>query len=424
MGKESFTFMTRSECDAGEIYAIAHRMKDKVPKAVAMAERAISLGLDSNAFRQQILDNLPQATAVQPTLDPARAIGSRELSQYSISRAVRGIINGRLDGLESEINAEMAMQLGRSAEGFWVPWESLQRNAVAGTGTLGGYAVSTPNLGSEFIKLRRNTPRIFELGARRIPLPSPVTIPRQSAAGTVNWAASETAASTLTGITFEQVTLTPKCMSVWQQYSKQLLVTSNPAIDSLINEDIVATLALELDRAALHGSGGAQPTGIASTAGITTVAFGASGGSFTTANALGVFSSLEAAAAADNADDQAFAFLVNAKTRAKLKTISKTGTDSEMVWEKGNTILNYRTAVSNQIATNLTKGTATTLCSAIFAGAWDQLLVGVFNNGAVDLVIDPYSLSSNAVVRVIAHQWVDTAVRRPSEFAVVLDLIN
>jgi hypothetical protein len=73
--------------------------------------------------------------------------------------------------------------------------------------------------------------------------------------------------------------------------------------------------------------------------------------------------------------------------------------------------------VTQQIATNLTTGTATTICSAIFFGDWNQLIVASF--GATDLVVDPYTLAVNGVVRIIARRWLDVGVRTPESFAVL-----
>ena len=71
----------------------------------------------------------------------------------------------------------------------------------------------------------------------------------------------------------------------------------------------------------------------------------------------------------------------------------------------------------NQIATNLTTGTATTICTAAFFGNWNELLIAQFNGGATDIVIDPYTLAVNGVVRVLARRWVDVGVRHAASFA-------
>ena len=77
----------------------------------------------------------------------------------------------------------------------------------------------------------------------------------------------------------------------------------------------------------------------------------------------------------------------------------------------------YKAAVSNQILTNLTTGTATTICSAIFFGNWNELLIASF--GSADLVVDPYSAGANGVVRLYARRWCDIGVRHAASFSVL-----
>jgi HK97 family phage major capsid protein len=408
---------------AKDILNIVKNLGNRVPNARELADKAISEDWDVSRFQAEVLNQLPEAKPV--TRAPEADISVKDLSKFSITRAINGIMSGRLSGLEAEVNQEMERQLGQSATGFWLPGSVLARNAIAGTGTLGGMVVSTPNLGSEFIELLRAKAVVGQLGARMLNLQNPVTIPRQNAAGTVNWTNGETAAATLAGINFTQLTLTPKCISAVQQYSKQLLATSNPSIDSLIRDDITNEIALAIDLAAFHGTGATgQPTGIAATTGIATVALGSNAAALSTANAYTSFVSLETEIATDNADVAAMAYVVNAATRGKLKSIGKTGTDSVFVWESGNTVNGYRTAISNQLSTILTKGTATTICTAAFFGNFSELLVADFNGGATDLVVDPYSLSVNGVVRIVARKWVDLGIRHPQSFSMIADILN
>ncbi|MEI6566581.1 MAG: phage major capsid protein, partial [Verrucomicrobiota bacterium] len=305
---------------------------------------------------------------------------------------------------------------------FWMPPQ--QRSYVAGTGTLGGMVVQTGNLGGEFIEMLRNAPMVERLGARVLNLSTPVTIPRQSGAGVANWV-GESVAATLAAGNFEQLTLTPYGVSAFQQYSKQLLYTSNPSIDMVIQDDINQIIALAIDRAALHGTGSGQPTGIAATTGIGTVSVAMLAASALSSTLFPFMVSLETAISSANADGGSVAFLVNAKTRSALKSTLKFAVNgSEPIWENPSTpggfstIAGWRAETSNQISTNLTAGTAAAICTAIFAGNWNDLLLAKFNGGATDIVVDPFSLAQNAVVRVIARSWVDIGVRHAASFAI------
>jgi HK97 family phage major capsid protein len=96
-----------------------------------------------------------------------------------------------------------------------------------------------------------------------------------------------------------------------------------------------------------------------------------------------------------------------------------TSTDTP-VWD-GRTPLTpvngYRAEVSNQVANNLTTGTATTITTPVFFGNWSELLIASF--GSTDLVVDPYSAGANGVVKIYARRFVDLGVRHPSSFCLL-----
>jgi HK97 family phage major capsid protein/HK97 family phage prohead protease len=407
-----------------EIRAIADRLDGKVPEVRQMALRAEKEGLSVEQFRTQVLEAMPKVQpirAAQPLEIPVR-----EWSKYSLSRAILQKADGKLDGFEAEVSQEVALKRGMQAGGFWVPPEAfaanMGRSFVAGTGTLGGNIIETSNLGDQFIELLRNRTQVMRLGATVLNLDNPVTIPQQNAAGSVNWV-GETVASTLSVGNFTQITLSPKGVSAFQQYGKQLLATNNPSIDRIVRNDILQILGIAIDLAALHGTGAnSQPTGIANVTGIGTVTLAANGQALGNSTAYPALVSLETAIATANADVANMAYLARASHRGTLRTQPRFANTNTPVWESapGNVdgmVNGYRAAVTNQIATNLTTGTATTITSAIFFANWSELLIANFNGGAIDLVVDPYTLAVNSVIRIIARQWVDINVRHAASFA-------
>ncbi len=93
-----------------------------------------------------------------------------------------------------------------------------------------------------------------------------------------------------------------------------------------------------------------------------------------------------------------------------------------MVWEANASPLNgYPAHVTNQVASDLTRGTGTGL-SAIFFGNWADLIIGHW--GTLDILVDPYTGGTSGTVRVIALQDVDVVVRQPASFAAMLDAIT
>lgn len=414
-----------------EIDGIAARLKGKVENVEALAAQARNENWTVEQFRREAFNRLPAVVPIRAA-EPLE-VKPKDWARYSIRRAIAMQcpgMNEKRDGIEEELSQEISIKGGKRSEGVWVPREAMVmagRNFIAGTGTLGGMLVQTDNLGSQFIELLRNRAKVAMLGARMINLSNPVTIPRQNAAGAVNWV-GETVAATLATGNFTQITLSPLGLSAFQQYGKQLLSESDPSIDTLIRDDIMQIIALEIDRAVLHGSGAPQPTGITGTTGVTTIALGANGAAFSVANGRASVVSLETAVATANADVGTLAYLTNAKMRGRLKMIDESAATNtaRWVWTGGvnGEVNGYRAEVSNQVSSIQTQGTATTIASSVFFGNWQDILVASFNNGATDLVVDPYVLAANAVVRVIARHWTDVAVRHPASFAVLLGVLD
>jgi HK97 family phage major capsid protein len=412
-----------------EIEAIAKRLESRVDNHALqqLKNRAIAGSLSLDAYRESCMALLPSVQPVR-TAKPL-AVKPSEWKNYSLARAILAQIDGghSVDSaFEREISQECAIQQRSKPQGLFIPPEVFSRNFVAGTGTLGGMIVETSNLGDQFIELLRNKAKVLQLGARVLNLDNPVTIPRQNAAGSTNWV-GETVAATLSTGNFTQITLTPNAVSAFQQYSKQLLATNNPSIDSLIRNDILQELGLAVDLAALHGTGSGQPTGIAGTTGIGTVELAANGQALANTTAYPAMVSLETSIAGNNADVGSMAYLMRAGHRAGLKTVQRFSSTDSPVYETrrsdagelSGSVNGYRAEVSQQISTTLTTGTATTICSAIFFGVWSECIVAQFAGGNTDLVVDPYTLAVNGVVRIIARRWVDIGVRHPASFAVL-----
>ena len=97
----------------------------------------------------------------------------------------------------------------------------------------------------------------------------------------------------------------------------------------------------------------------------------------------------------------------------------------ERLWDTraGDRPLNgYRTAVSNQVPSDLDKGTSTGVCSGIIFGNWADLIVGMW--GGLDIQVNPYSLDTTGAVRITAFQDVDVAVRHPESFSAMQDALT
>lgn len=351
-------------------------------------------------------------------------MGERDLRHYSLIRAIRAAATGDWRGaeLEREASEATAKRLGRDPQGFFVPQDWLEhRDLVKGTPAAGGYLVATDLLAQSFIDLLRNRMMVQRAGATVLGgLVGDVAIPRQTGGATAYWVA-ESNAPTESQQAVDQVALTPKTVGAYTDISRKLLKQSSIDVEAFVRRDLATVLALAIDYAALHGTGSSnQPTGIASTSGIGSVVGGTNGAAPTWEHIV----KLETEVAVDNADVGALAYMTNPKVRGKLKATPRTPTYGDiMVWEGNDTPLNgYPAYVTSQVRSNLDKGTSTGVCSAIFFGNWNDLLIGMW--GALDILVDPYSNSTSGTVRIVAFQDVDIAVRHPESFAAMLDALT
>lgn len=422
-----------------EVISIVERLQKQYPEVIQLAKRHAFGEISLVEFRDLAWKLTTQASK-DPSLgarefDNTLGLSRQELAKYSWRRAIQMAGDPRMQGFERELSDAAVKKYKveqRGPTSIIIPYDILawsQRDQLVATASLGGNVVETTLMAGSFIDILRNRMLVARAGATMLPgLVGNIAIPRQSGAASTTWAGSEAATVAESSVTFDQVTLTPKQITARVDYSWLLLQQSTPAIDGLIRSDFQNVLARAIDLAALHGVGSVgQPTGIAATSGIGSVTGGTNGAAPTWANIVG----LETEVAIDNADIGTLAYLTNARVRGKLKTTLKggtTATDGIYIWPEGPindgfSMLNgYRIGTTNQVASNLTKGTATTVASAIFFGNWADLLIGMWSG--LELLTNPYTQASARVIETYAYQAIDIAVRHPESFAAMLDALT
>ena len=402
--------------------------------ATELAEAAIADGRSVEQFVRDFNAAAPDSQAIRAAEDPAIGMNGQERQNYSFVRLLNAIANPQdrraQEAAAFEIECSNAAQAQRSdgeMRGFTVPVDVLrpsragsQRDLVVGTPTAGGNTVATDLLAESFIDLLRNNMALQGLGARMLTdLNGNIAIPRQTGGATAYWVA-ESGSPTETQQAFDQVAMTPKTVGAFTDISRKLLLQSSIDVEAFVRQDLAVTLALAIDLAGINGSGSAnQPRGVLNTAGIGSVVGGTNGAAPDYTDIVG----LETAVAVDNAAIGSLGYLTNAAVRGKLKLTEKfAGTNGNPVWEDGNNLNGYNAAVSNQVPSDLTKGTATSICSAILFGNWADLMIGMW--GGLDLMVDPYTSSTSGTVRIVALQDVDVAVRHAESFAAMVDALT
>jgi HK97 family phage major capsid protein len=398
----------------------------------ADAQRFIEEDKPIEMFREYVLAELGKR-GVKPveTPDPKIGMSKGEIKRFSFIRAINALANPtdkraqEEAAFEFEASDAVSVKLKRAAQGIMVPMEVLQRDLTVGTDTAGGHLVATNLLAASFIEMLRNRMMVAKMGATTLTgLIGDIAIPKQTGGATAYWLA-EGDSPTESAAAFGQVAMTPKTVGAFSDISRKLLKQSSVDIENLVRSDLAKVLALAIDSAGINGTASNnQPRGLLATSGIGAVVGGDNGAAPDWADVVGLWSEV----AVDNADIGSTGFLTNSKVIGKLMTTEKASGTAQFVvanFPDANgftSLAGARCGVSNQVPSNLTKGTSSGVCSAIVFGNWADLLVGMW--GTLDITVDPYSLSTSGAVRVVALQDVDIAVRHAESFAAMVDALT
>lgn len=397
--------------------------------AADLAREMIAQGKGVDDMRVALLE---RAKAPTP---PSAEIGltKREAQEFSIARLVNAEVLRRegktneakaLGGFELEASDAARAAYGSKRGSVTIPFDVMLSKrdvttSVASGTSKGGNIIATDLMANSFIDVLRNAMVLPRLGATFMPgLVGNVAIPKLVTGNASYWVA-ENAAPTEGAPVMGQVTMSPKTVAAYVDISRRMVLQSTPAVEALMRQDLTQSLAVAIDEAGIGGTGSNKPTGVRGTSGIGSVAIGTNGGAPTWASIVNLVREVDV----DNALTGSAAFLTNSSVKAKLATTLKTAGDTAsnfLLAPPYDSLYGYPLVVSNQVPSNLTKGTSSGVCSAMLFGVWSDLLIGQWSG--IDLLVDPYSGSSAGTVRITAFADVDVAVRRAESFAAVLDL--
>jgi HK97 family phage major capsid protein/HK97 family phage prohead protease len=375
--------------------------------AADLSRKLINEGVSIDAARAAFLEEIK--VDQKPLTGKEADIGmtSKEVRQFSVLRALNALANPSDKGaweaaaFEREVSDAAAKAAGKSARGIFVPGEVLRakRDLTAGTAADGGNLVATDLLASSFIDILRNRAVVMRAGATMMNgLQGNVAIPKQTGAATAYWVA-ESGAPTESQQTIGQVTMTPKTVGAYTDFSRRLILQSSIDVENMVRRDLAAVIALAIDTAALYGTAASnQPRGLKNQVGINTKDFAAASPTFAELVAM------ETEVQTDNADVGTMRYLMNPVQVGAAKTTPKFGSGTEAtIWEPGNTVNGYAVEVSNQVTSG-----------DVFFGNFADLMIGFWSG--LDLTVDPYAGATSGTVRVIALQDCDIAVRNAVSF--------
>lgn len=355
----------------------------------------------------------------------------RDVERYSLARAIIASVTGDWSraGLEREASRAAEKVYGMAPQGFFVPSETWgRRDFNVGTSSEAGNLVGTDLRGDLFADALREAMVLSRLGAKFLTgLQGNVDIPRKVTPGTLGMLTEIGSASETAPVT-AKLSLSPKRIGAYTEYSRQALLQSALGLEGLIRQDLVTGAAVLLEYQLLNGSGTAPYlAGIRNTSGIGTVVGGTAGATV----AWDHFVNLERECANANAAPAANAgYVLNSRTMAKAKTVQRGSNmafivdgDQRAGADGAVTVNTFRAFVTNNLPSNLTKGSSTTVCSAaLFSADWSHLIVGLW--GGPDVTVDPYTLAATGQVRITLNQFADGGARLPAAFSKIDDLLT
>lgn len=346
-------------------------------------------------------------------------------------RNAKGAHTAALDGIEAEMIQEgekEARSAGIQSGGLFLPRSLVRREnrdmTASGTtsvpGDQGGMTIATEKRGllDDFYKasvLRQAGATVLEGLVGNIDLPRYVA-PSDPTRKAENATADEVSPTTA------MLSLSPKRLPAYVDISERLLAQSSVAIETIVRANLTRQMAAVQEVAFFHGGGTNEPTGLAGTSGIGSVAGGTNGLAPSWANIV----ALETAVDTNNALLGNLAYISNGQIRGKLKSTAKfSSTDSMTILDDraGGLLNGYQNYWTNAVSRTLDKGTSTGVCSAIFFGNWSDFYIAYWGGVSLELVRDKTNAISG-LYTLVASSYYDGGAVRPKSFAAMLDALG
>lgn len=337
----------------------------------------------------------------------------------------------KLDGAEAELLQEgerEARAAGLEVSGLMLPRALVRRagfqperrdmSVTGGTSTqYGGALVPTEKVGlaDDFYNgsvLRQNGALVLENLVGNLDLPRYVK-PSDPTKKAENAGADELNPQVL------QLQLRPRRLPGFVDISEQLMRQSPQAIEAFLRSALGAQMLGVQEVAFFHGGGTNEPTGIAATNGIGSVVRGTNGAAPDWADIIDLETKVEEV----NAATGRLHYITNSKVRGKLKKTAKvSSTDSRMIWE-GADLNGYTPLVTNAVSSTLTKGSANSICSAIFFGNVADFVIGYWGGISLELIRDTANAKLGQYT-LVANAYYDGGLLRPKSFSAMLDALT
>lgn len=367
--------------------------------------RADNERLEKQIERQAALDDAERRMNGETVTGAESRDYDQLADRVSIVRAIRGQMQGTLDGAEREYSQEAERRSGRKPQGLFIPMAKFEERT--NTTTSAPELVGTEHHGSQYINALRNQLVARRLGVRVLSgLVGNVEIPKFATGTDAGWVAEGGNVSS-NDMTFDNVTLSPKHAGGMSEMSRQLLLQSSPDIEQLVRDDLGYMLAKVIDSAMIKGGGSNQPTGVLA-------ATGTQSGSLATPSWDAVQSMITLA---EEANVNPATWLMSPGSKKVLATTERETGTGNYLYQNG-AVAGIGATVSNQVPK---KGSAPGTGQAIL-GDWSQMILGIWSEA--DLLVNPYESTAYAkgAVKIRVMSTLDLAIRHPEAFVIANDI--
>ena len=207
-------------------------------------------------------------------------------------------------------------------------------------------------------------------------------------AGNVTWEGEVSDAKDGAG-TFSHVKLSPKRLTAYIDLSKQFLAQDSLSAEALIRQDLINAINSKLESTILGTEEGTatQPAGIFANA-----------ASATEITDFAGICNLEAEIEDANINGEC-KYIMSNKAKAAFRNMAKSAKTTQLVMEGG------------QIDGTEVLNTSHVADKYVAYGEWNQLCIGQY--AGLDVTVDPYSLATKGMVRLVVNAYFDAKVLRP-----------
>ena len=345
----------------------------------------------------------------------------KELKRFSLAKFIREAAGRQgLTGFEAEMSQEAEKEMreaGKTITGYGIP------TVLLGVRTFDNNNITTATEGKEFaaitewsyIDALRDAMLGARLGVRYIPGMQGNARIVKGGGVTASWLAEEAAASKVKE-NFGTVDMTPHRLQILGGYTYDLLKQAALPVERILWDELIRAHAQALDAAIFNGTGSSgQPLGVLANTNIGSVEGGENGANISYANVV----TLETAVGNANGLFGRLAYVTNSKVAGAMKSSPMESGYPRYIMEDGRAN-GFDVHVTNAIPSNLTKGSASGICSAMIFGNWEEVMVPQW--GGLDMIVDPFSSKDKGVVELTAIAYHDVCVRRPGCFAAIKDI--